>query len=242
MVNSYHEVGTSGHLAETKLTVSTGVVDFTVLTFRDPAEVNLIGAYMQTIGTNHVRRSIACLLPVGMVAQGESSIVTGVNSLHGIFPHTTFNEVVSDRSHTCPWTTKGLNSFTLDGIDGYFLAILIQGLGNHLGVVPGLHPIGEVFRRTTISPAVASSTITEFLVLIMVGIEHNLGVSIVGCHIYIIESGLKFIWARIVNGLHRNLVCLLEITVCLTGITTAFWISGDIVRILQPPCVGQVSL
>ena len=183
-----------------------------------------------------------CLLPVGVIAQGESCVVARVDSFHCIFPYATFHEVVSNRSHTCPRTAQSLHSLALDGVQGYILTFLILGFGNHLGVVPSLHPVGEVLRRTAASPSVAGATISILLVLVVISIEHDFSVAVVGCHVHIVECLLQLIRSRVVDGLHCHVVSLLEVVVGLACIARALGIGGNLVRVLQPPSVGQIGL
>ena len=75
MVHGNYEVGTTSYLTEAQLTVGTGIVDFAVLALGNPAEVNLVRTYLHTVGAEHKRLFTTSLLPVGVVAQGEGSIV-----------------------------------------------------------------------------------------------------------------------------------------------------------------------
>ena len=112
MVHSNYEVGMAFHLTETELAVGTSVVDLAVLTLGNPAEVALTWLNLRTVGTDNIRLCITTLIPVGEVAQCKGCIVTGVDSLDGIFPYTTFHEGISDRSHTGPGASETLNSLT----------------------------------------------------------------------------------------------------------------------------------
>lgn len=78
----------------------------------------------------------------------------------------------------------------------------------------------------------------------MVGIKHNLGVSVVAAYVYEVERLLELERTRIVNGLCSNVVGLL-IVPC--GIMTVricactFGVGRDIVGVLKPPSVGEIG-
>ena len=53
---------------------------------------------------------------------------------------------------------------------------------------------------------------------------------------------LQSVWTRIIDCLFSSIVSFLEVAVSLTSITTTLRIGRNVVWILQPPCVCQVSL
>ena len=124
MIDTANEVRTTCNLAETELTILACVgriSDSGILGLSNETEDSLIRTYVNTIGTLYpvivLSLLVASFLPVGIVTQGESSIITRVDSLDIILPYTTFYEVVGDRSHTGPRTTELLIGSTLNRVD-----------------------------------------------------------------------------------------------------------------------------
>ena len=76
----------------------------------------------------------------------------------------------------------------------------------------------------------------------MISIEHDLSVTVVGSYVDIIECGLQCIRTRVVNGSLSHIVSLFEVALSLAGITRTLRIGRNVIRVLQPPCIGQVSL
>ena len=111
-------------------------------------------------------------------------------------------------------------------------------------VVPCHHPAGKVIRSTAAAIGKAASVV-KFACLSMIGIEKNLLVTVVLRPVDIIEGWHQTEGARIVDGLNSHIVCFLVVPLGIVSVRVSpgsLRIGGDVVWILQPPCVGQVCL
>ena len=79
----------------------------------------------------------------------------------------------------------------------------------------------------------------------MVGVEHNFLVAVMCTVADLPEVLHKSVRTRILNAKQREVVSLLEIPLGVVSVricARALRISGDTVRILQPPCVCKICL
>ena len=76
----------------------------------------------------------------------------------------------------------------------------------------------------------------------MVGVEHHLGIAVIGSHVDIVEGRLQFIWSGVVDSLHGHIVSLLEVALCIGSVAAALRIGRNLVGILQPPGICKISL
>ena len=191
---------------------------------------------MMAVWTEHPLRSlISALGPVGTVDPGEGAVEARVLVL--VVEH---RERLLGRGHTRPGTSEELVVGTQDR--GYLSAVV--RLRSHVGIVPLEHPAGEVV--STAAAAVGQARAVVLLgVLGVVGIQYLLAVAVVGAEIYLVEVVLKTERAGILDSFHGKVVGLLEVPCIVVSVRidpVAERIGRYILRILQPPCVGQVSL
>ena len=114
--------------------------------------------------------------------------------------------------------------------------------GTSISVVPAVHPVREVVRSSTTTVTIAYTTIIVLILSCVVSIEKNLRVTIIRTIESIKESRLKTISRRIVDCFYCCVISLLEIILSLACITCALWVCWDVVWVLKPPSVCEVSL
>ena len=55
MVHCHYEISATRQLTKTELTISTSIVDVSVLALRNPCKISFIRFYLHTISTNYIR-------------------------------------------------------------------------------------------------------------------------------------------------------------------------------------------
>ena len=212
------------------------VILHALVLFRQEDQERLAYADMMTVGAEHpLRGRVSALGPVGTVDPGEGAVEARVLVL--VVEH---RKRLLGRGHTRPGTSEELVVGTQDR--GYLSAVV--SLRSHVGIVPLEHPAGEVV--STAAAAVGQARAVVLLgVLGVVGIQYLLAVAVVGAEIYLVEVVLETERAGILDSLHGKVVGLLEVPCIVVSVgvdPVAERIGRYVLGILQPPCVGQVSL
>ena len=104
------------------------------------------------------------------------------------------------------------------------------------------NPVNKVIRSATITIAITYTTIEQLILSCVVGIEKNLLVTVVWTIVNIHKGFTKSVRTRILNCVNSCVISFLEIASSLRRIALALRIGWNILRILQPPSVCEISL
>ena len=198
-------------------------------------EESLVLADLGVVRADDVLRRVAAAVPVGAEDIDEGSVVTGI-----LVTVDEGGDGLLGRSHTAPRTAAVLLVGTEHRVD----ALAVVGIGLHVGVVPVHHPAGEVVHSAAAAVGEAR-TVVLLGILGMVGIEHDLRVAVVGAVADLVEVIHQAVGARVVDALQGQVIGLLEVPLGVVAVrigAAALRIGRDLVRVLQPPGIGQVGL
>ena len=165
------------------------------------------------------------MIPVTTECSYESTLITIVNILIG-----KLQRYFHWSSHTSPRTTIALACITN------------KNTTIHCRIVPVSNPVNKVIRSATITIAITYTTIEQLILSCVVGIEKNLLVTVVWTIVNIHKGFTKSVRTRILNCVNSCVISFLEIASSLRRIALALRIGWNIIRILQPPSICEISL
>ena len=186
---------------------------------------NIIRLNRQAISIGLCSCLITAMMPVATECSYESTLITIVNILIG-----KFQRYFHWSSHTSPRTTIALACITN------------KNTTIHCRIVPVSNPVNKVIRSTTITITITYTTIKQLILSCVISIEKNLLVTIVWTIVNIHKGFTKSVRTRILNCVNSCVISLLEIASSLRRIALALRIGWNIIRILQPPSVCEISL